>query len=163
MTATHTMKSRDRDRVPRALLLGVLALVLITLAGVTALRLAGAPLIAQPPAATVAERVTVVLERRSDGGVDLRDPAGGAVLATLEQGRDGFLRGLIRVLGFERGKHDIAGNPPVSLIRWDDGRYSLSDPSTGWRMEFQGFGQENLATVARLMSDIADRREVSDD
>lgn len=157
MTTSAGMKSSERERVPRALLRGMLALVLITLAGVTALRVAGVPPIAQPPEATVVERVSVVLEGTAGEGVDVRDAESGRVLTRLEAGKDGFVGGVIRVLEFEREKHDVAGNPPVDLIRWDDGRASLFDPATGWRMEFQGFGKENLAQVARLLSTVPDR------
>jgi len=163
MTMSADMKSRDRERIPRALLRGMLALVLITLAGVTALRLADVPPTAQPPAAAVAESARVVLTGTAGEGVDVRDPESGALLTRLAPGRDGFVGGVIRVLQFERAKHEVAGNPPVDIIRWDDGRYSLFDPSTGWRMEFQGFGQENLAQVARLLSTVPDRREAQHD
>jgi len=163
MTASAAMKSRERDRIPRILLRGILALVLITLAGVTALRLSGVPPVAQPPEAAVAERARVVLTGTAGQGVDVLDPESGAVLTRLAPGKDGFVGGVIRVLTFERDRHEIAGNPPVDLIRWDDGRYSLFDPATGWRMEFQGFGQENLAQVARLLSTMPDSREAPDD
>jgi len=163
MTVSADMKPRDRERIPRALLRAMLALVLITLAGVTALRLAGVPPIAQPPEAAVAERARVVLSGTAGQGVDVRDPESDEVLTRLAPGKDGFVGGVIRVLEFERDRHGITGNPPVDLIRWDDGRYSLFDPATGWRMEFQGFGQENLAQVARLLSTMSDRREESDD
>ena len=163
MTVSADMKSRDRERIPRALLRAVLGVVLITLAGVTALRLFGVPPTAQPPEAAVAERARVVLTGTAGEGVDVIDPESGAVLTRLAPGKDGFVGGVIRVLEYERGKHEVTGNPPVDLIRWDDGRYSLFDPSTGWRMEFQGFGQENLAQVARLLSTMPDRREESHD
>jgi putative photosynthetic complex assembly protein len=157
MTAHAAPRPHDRERIPRILLRAIFALVLLTLAGVTALRLGGVEPIAQPPEAAVAGKVTVVLAEPEGGGVELRAPGGEAALATLAPGSDGFLRGVIRVLGFERNRAGIEGNPPVELIRWDDGRTSLHDPATGWRMEFQGFGKENLATVARLMSDVSDR------
>ena len=147
------------DNIPRPLLLGLLSLVLISLAGVTALRLAGVEPISQPPELARAETDLVVLEERPGGGVALRDPVSGVALAELAQGEDGFVRGVMRALARVRMQHSVPDDAPVQLVRWTNGKLSLIDPGSGWRIELQGFGQTNLETFAHLMSDIPDNRE----
>lgn len=154
MTA-HVQQQRG-ERIPRPLLFGLGALVLVSLAGVTALRLAGVEPIAQPPRASAVQVERLAIAEMPGGGVTFTDPASGAVVETLVQGDDGFVRGLLRVLGRVRMQHGVAADLPVEIVRWDDRRYSLRDPATGWQIELQGFGYENLATFAHLMSDISD-------
>ena len=157
MTAhVQTHPQQRGERIPRALLLGIGALVLASLFGVTALRLAGVEPVAQPPRATAVQVESLRIVELSGGGVSFSDPVTGAPVAALEEGKDGFVRGLLRVLGRVRMQHGVAADLPVEVVRWDDARYSLRDPATGWQIELQGFGYDNLATFAHLMSDISD-------
>jgi putative photosynthetic complex assembly protein len=156
------MRSQTQgERIPKPLLYGVGGLVIVTLLGVTALRVAGVEPIAQPPLAEAVQTETVIIVEVPGGGVALHDPADNVALASLPVNEDGFVRGIRRVLDRVRMQHGVEGNGPVTLIRWNDGRYSLRDPATGWQIELKGFGQSNLETFVQLMSDVRDRREAS--
>lgn len=154
------MPRTEPDRIPRPLLLGVGALVLTTLLGVTAMRVAGVAPVAQPPSLAAAQsRVLVQIVELEGGGIDLRDPATGAVTASLGVGEDGFVRGVLRALTHRRSVSGVAEDGPVELISFPGGHIALLDPSTGWRADLTGFGADNLATFATLMSDMTDREE----
>lgn len=154
------MPRTEPERIPRPLLLGVGALVMTTLIGVTAMRLAGVEPVAQPPSLAAADsRVLVRIVEIDGGGVDLRDPETGTVEASLGVGEDGFVRGVMRALTHRRSVSGAPADGPVELIAFPGGHIALLDPSTGWRADLTGFGADNLATFASLMSDITDREE----
>ena len=47
----------------------------------------------------------------------------------------------------------IEGNPPIRLVRYDNGRLVAEDPATGWSAELYAFGQDNKAAFERLLDD----------
>ena len=141
--------------LPRPVLLGIGVLLALTLLAVGAARLAGTEPAATPPVAAVDERRALVLAPLDGGGLSALDPATGAALATLSPGADGFVRGVLRALGRIRTLHGVAADAPVELVRWSDGRHSLIDPTTGWRIELMGFGPSNFQTFAALLSEAA--------
>lgn len=156
------MSRNGPERIPRPLLLSIGGLVLLTLAGVTAMRLAGVEPSAMPPAEALAEaRTRVLLEEDPGGGVTVRDPATGAVVTRLEAGKDGFVRGMLRVLARTRMQHRADPAAPVELVRWPGGHLALLDPETGWRAELIGFGADNLEVFAQVMSDATDTGRAS--
>ncbi|MEM9145125.1 MAG: photosynthetic complex assembly protein PuhC [Pseudomonadota bacterium] len=154
------MPRTEPERIPRPLLLGAGGLVLTTLIGVTILRLAGVEPVGQPPAiAEATARYALALEPIEGGGTRVYDPESGAVTSELAHGKDGFVRGIVRALSYRRGLAGVPKDAPVELLVFDAGKLALIDPLTGWRADLRGFGSDNLATFALLMSDIRDRQE----
>ncbi len=47
----------------------------------------------------------------------------------------------------------VEGNPPIRLVRYDNGRLVAEDPATGWSAELYAFGQDNKAAFERLLDD----------
>lgn len=71
----------------------------------------------------------------------------------VEPGTGGFIRGVLRGLGRDRKLRGIGPDEPYRLTRWSDGRLSLSDPSTGIRIDLEAFGPTNIEAFARLLRD----------
>jgi putative photosynthetic complex assembly protein len=103
------------------------------------------------PTAAVVESRQLRFEDQRDGGIDVREAPGGARVALLPPGTNGFLRGVLRSLVRERRQELIGAAPPFRLTRWSDGRLSLEDPSTGRAVALEVFGPSNSVVFARLL------------
>ena len=66
-------------------------------------------------------------------------------------GEAGFVRGALRTLAQERKRREIGSEPPFELIARQDGRLTLSDPSTGRMIDLESFGVINSQHFARLL------------
>ena len=89
-------------------------------------------------------------EDRADGSIAVVD------YQTKQQvdviiGEAGFVRGALRTLAQERKRREISSEPPFELIARQDGRLTLSDPSTGRMIDLESFGVINSQHFARLL------------
>lgn len=149
--AAQELVQRDKEMIPRILLRAMLALVLLCLAIVAFARVTDRPLEAQFPAMPILEERTIQIFGEMDGSavVMFADGAPDIVLSA-EEG--GFVSGMTRALGHERGLSGIPATEPVRLVRHSDGRLSLIDDLTGWEAQIIGFGKDNTAAFERLMT-----------
>ncbi|WP_425092437.1 photosynthetic complex assembly protein PuhC [Tropicimonas sp. S265A] len=156
--AVHELIERDKEMIPRVLLRAMLALVLICLAIVAAARLTDRPLEAQFPDMPILEERSIQIFGKMDGSavVSFADGAPDLVLSAQE---GGFVSGMTRALGHERGLSGIAATEPVRLVRYADGRLALIDDLTGWEAQIIGFGKDNTAAFERLMKTPVTRGE----
>jgi len=99
----------------------------------------------------VVEERLFIFEANMAGEVIVMDDTG-AVLTELSGEEGGFISGVGRVLDRERMKHGQPQDGPVLLMRHENGRYSLRDPSTGWSADLMGFGLDNVRAFARLFT-----------
>jgi putative photosynthetic complex assembly protein len=104
-----------------------------------------------PPSAVLFER-TFVFADRTDGGIDVRDVArGGEVVHVLPNTENGFVRGAMRALARRRRLANIGPEAPFTLTRYEDGRFTLSDPSTGESVEIGSFGPTQVQSFEELL------------
>jgi putative photosynthetic complex assembly protein len=146
------MSTAPDSAVPRGALIGAGALIGMTLMMVALVRL-GIIDIRPEPEAAVSQRLVLQFEDGADGSVVVHDVGDGEVLTVLQPGEGGFTRGVLRALVRERRQHDIGATKPFALTRWQDGRLSLEDLSTGRRIDLGAFGPTNAAAFARLLVD----------
>jgi putative photosynthetic complex assembly protein len=140
--------ARPRDTIPRGLLRGMLALVLVSLALVTYGVATGRPLEGVPePAAVVAERGIRLIGGDAQAVRVLA--ADGTPIADLAHG--GFVTVVQNGLMTQRRRHGIDPALPVRLVRYANGRFAVEDPLTGWSVELYAFGADNEAAFARLL------------
>lgn len=141
-------------RIPLpALLMG--GLVLSSVLAVASARLTGHEPQAVPDAPARVER-QLRFEDRDDGTVAVRDAAQGDALVSLVPAQQQhFLRSTVRGLMRERKRQGIGPGPAFLLIARADGRLTLSDPTTGRRIDLEGFGQTNAALFAALLPSIS--------
>ena len=144
--STHTVT--NPSHISRGVLLALGALVLVSLAGVSAVRLSGVDIHA-PDAAAVMTR-ELRFEDRPDGSIAVID-AKDSQLVTSIVGQNGFVRGTLRGLARERRRSGLGAEPPFELIGRADGRLTLHDPATGRTVDLESFGPVNAAEFARLL------------
>lgn len=143
------------DPVPRAVLLGGAALLLVTLLTVGSARLSGQG--ARTPDAPAAQQRALRFEDRPDGGVAVIDGASGDLIETVH-GEQGFLRGALRGLARERWRRGLGAEQPFELVARTDGRLTLLDPATGERIDLESFGPDNAGVFARWLTAAATPR-----
>ena len=144
-------RSTDRELVPRAMARAMLILCLSVLALVTVARVTDRPVSSTPPEGEIAYERTVLLSGDLSGAAVVRAPDG-TLLAELSPETGGFIAGVERVIRRERVKNRVPLDGPVKLIRYDSGRISIFDPSTGWGADLMGFGADNARAFGRLLA-----------
>jgi len=137
--------------IPRPLLLGAAAMVVVSLALVAYVRVNGIP-------------ATVVLDEgpptvwrhlhfadRNDGAVEVSDAKSGRVIEVLH-GEQGFVRGTLRGLAQERLRRGFGPERPFELQVSAAGRLMLFDPATERRVDLESFGRDNALVFARWLA-----------
>jgi putative photosynthetic complex assembly protein len=143
-------RDRMREMIPTALLYGMAALALSTLAVVTFAVVTDHPAVGVPAAGTAVHERFLILEGKSAQAVVVKD-ADGTVLMDLPHG--GFVTVIQSAMARARLVARIEGNPPVRIVRYDNGRLVAEDPATGWSAELYAFGKDNKAAFERLLED----------
>jgi putative photosynthetic complex assembly protein len=143
-------RDRMREMIPTALLYGMAALALSTLAVVTFAVVTDHPAVGVPAAGTAVQERFLILEGKSAQAVVVKD-ADGTVLMDLPHG--GFVTVIQSAMARARLVARIEGNPPVRIVRYDNGRLVAEDPATGWSAELYAFGKDNKAAFERLLED----------
>ncbi len=138
------------SKLPALPLAALGALVLVSVLGVGAVRLAGVSAQQQADARTVASRL-LRFEDGRDGSIAVRDADSGALLSTIAPGTNGFLRSAMRGLVRERKRQGLGPEQPFELLGRADGRLTLVDPGTGRRIDLEAFGPSNAEVFVRLL------------
>ncbi|QFT81762.1 hypothetical protein FIU89_14145 [Roseovarius sp. THAF27] len=143
--------AHDKELVPRVLVFAVCTFVLIVLALVTWSRLSGQPVTYTPPTGAITHERTFHLSGDMSGSATVTE-LDGTLIADLNPKEGGFISGVWRVIQRERTKHRVALTGPLTLVRYDNGRIAIHDPSTGWNADLMGFGIDNAKAFARLLA-----------
>jgi putative photosynthetic complex assembly protein len=143
-------RDRMREMIPNALLVGMAALALSTLALVTFAVMTERPAVGVPAAGAVVQERLLILEGKSAQAVVVKD-TDGTVLLDLPHG--GFVTVIQSAMARARLVARTEGNPPLRIVRYDNGRLVAEDPATGWSAELYAFGQDNKAAFERLLDD----------
>lgn len=140
--------STEREMIPRGLLWGMLALAVSALAITSFAVLTDRPTEGQPaPGKVVAER-EVILEGRSAQAVTVY-AVDGTLLADMDHG--GFITVIQNAIQRARTVARVEGNPPIRIVRYDNGRLVAKDPASGASIELYAFGGDNKAAAERLL------------
>jgi putative photosynthetic complex assembly protein len=140
--------SPEREMIPRALLWAMLALALAALAIASFAVLTDRPHTGTPPSGTVVAKRDVILEGKSAQAVTVYD-AEGNLLADLPHG--GFITVIQNAIQRARTVARVEGNPPIHIVKYDNGRLVAEDPASGASIELYAFGGDNKAAVERLL------------
>jgi putative photosynthetic complex assembly protein len=136
--------------IPVAILVGGGAVMAISLMAVASVRHGWAP--HQPmPTAAVAASFDFRAAPGPDGSERLLAARDGREVARLYPKTDDFLPTLIDKLAQERALKGRAAGAPYRLVRWSDGRASLTDPITGRDLHLESFGAGNQAAALALI------------
>lgn len=144
------MRDRDRDMVPLALVRAMFALMALSLGIVAWAQWADVPnrgvLIEAP---VVVERV-VTLRGERDGIYEVID-ADGTVIARSSDPLAGFIGVVGRILERRRLVNGVEGNPPVRVVRRENGHIAVIDDAAGQVIELIGYGADNVAAFAQFV------------
>jgi putative photosynthetic complex assembly protein len=135
------MIRRDKELIPKKLVIAVAALALTALYIVSFSVIQNVPISGTPPAAEVVSARTVIL--KSDGVALRATDVDGTVITERDNGA--FVSVVIDGLKRARKVARIQGNPPVTISRLANGRLVLDDPASGWSVELTSFGAGNAA------------------
>ncbi len=138
----------DPHKIPRPLLLAAVALIVVSLLAVGAVRLNGTPL-NRPTGSLVASR-DLRFADGPDGSVAVIDARSGQAIERLAPGSNGFLRASLRSIARRRV---FSGDMDQSfhLTAWSDGRLTLDDPVSGSLIDLEAFGPTNEAVFAGFL------------
>lgn len=136
--------------VPLVLVRAMFGLVMAVLVIVSIAVWTGRPVTSTPPDSPVTHMRVLYLGGDMSGAATVRADDG-TLIADLSPEEGGFVSGVYRVLHRERTKHGVALDGPVELMRHENGRFSVHDPSTGWGADLMGFGRDNARAFAKLL------------
>ena len=140
-----------RTGAPRALLLGALALVGLTIVGSGMARVTDVGTSRMAPSSAV-QTLLLHFDDLADGGVAVRNAVDGSQIYKVEPAADGFIRATMRGLARERIRSGIGPETPFKLTRWSDGTLSLLDETSGRRIDLDAFGPSNAGAFAQFFS-----------
>ena len=142
------MDKRDRELIPRKLIVAVVSLALAALLIVTFAVLTDRPLAGQPEAAPILTDRTIIIEAEGKA-VRVTDAATGEMVLDAKNG--GFIS--VVVDGLERARlvAGIQTNEAVQLALYENGRVALIDPASKWQVELSSFGAGNVAPWIELL------------
>lgn len=140
--------AKTPETIPKGLLRGMLALVLVALALTTYAVVTDRPHEGVPVSGAVKAERMIVLKGGDAQSVSVLNPDG-TLLFDLPHG--GFITVVQNSLAFSRERHDMDPTLPVRLVEYESGRFAIEDPATGWSVELYAFGGDNEAAFRKLL------------
>ncbi|SLN32375.1 photosynthetic complex assembly protein PuhC [Pseudooctadecabacter jejudonensis] len=150
MSLSEQMKHRDKDMVPRVLVVAMFSLMAASLGLVAYAQWAGVPNTGVIELAPVERQMTLQFETSRQGVSTVYNEDGEQIAHSADD-----LMGFVGVMGIalkrERLVADVPNTAPVILMERTNGTYAIEDPVTGWSVELIGYGADNVAAFARLL------------
>ncbi len=145
-------KGRAPNRLPTALLVGLLGLLGFTATAVVVGQTTGLGLVKQQLGEPLAVRDLVILRTANDRVV-VQDATTSIEIASYGPEAGGFVRGSLRAFERMRQVAKVPLDAPYRLIKWEAGTVSLSDTGTGERIYLAAFGRDNVAAFEALLGE----------
>lgn len=144
------MRHHDKEMVPRFLVVAMFGLMLVVTAMVAFAELTDMPKRGVLVEAPVVQSVDIVMTGDRNGAYQVHDTSGN-LLARSSDEMAGFIGVIGRVLERDRRVNEVVGNPPVQVVRRENGNVSVIDQSVGVTVELIGYGKDNVAAFAKLL------------
>ncbi|MDX8349142.1 photosynthetic complex assembly protein PuhC [Cognatiyoonia sp. IB215446] len=145
------MRHRDKEMVPRILVQAMFALMLASLGIVAYAQWFDVPNRGVLVEAPIVQSLDITFTAGEREHVYTVTNATGEVLVTSADEKAGFIGVMGRVIARERLVNNVAGNPPVQVVRRDNGNIAIIDDSTDLAVELIGYGKDNVAAFAQLL------------
>lgn len=146
----HQMRNRDKEMVPTFLVKAMFALMLGSLSVVAYAQWADVPQQGVLIEAPIVQSLDITITGDRNGLYEVRN-AQGALLVTSADNMKGFIGVMGRSIAHERHVRGIEGNPPVQVVRRENGNIAVLDAATGMAVELIGYGKDNVAAFAQLL------------
>lgn len=147
---SNEMKHRDREMVPRFLVIAMFTLMAASLALVAFARLTDRPVSSTVAHSDIVQEIAVTLTGSRSEGVAVIG-TNGTQLAHSNDAKSGFIDVIWVAVMRERKVQNAPADGPVRVVRRENGRVAVLDDSTGWKIELIGYGQDNVAAFAKLL------------
>ncbi len=144
------MKHQDKEMVPRFLVISMFGLMLAVTAMVAFAQMTDMPKRGVLIEAPVVQSLDIVMTGDRNGAYQVHDTSG-KLLATSSDEMAGFIGVIGRVLERDRFVNEVTGNPPVQVVRRENGNVSIIDDSVGVTIELIGYGKDNVAAFGNLL------------
>lgn len=131
-------------------LIGVAALLIISVASIAWFRLSSGG-VSPAPITQVVASVDLLFEDAENGSVIVKDAESGQTIADLESGTHGFVRATLRGLVRGRTAEDIQSRAPFSLVQTQSGQLLLIDTTTQQRVDLRAFGETNAGSFMQFL------------
>ncbi|MBI1417139.1 MAG: photosynthetic complex assembly protein [Limimaricola sp.] len=145
------MRHHDKEMVPKILVQAMFALMIVSVALVAFAQWARLPDVGQITDTSVAAKLDFVMTGDTRSGQYQVLDTSGRVLGSTSDDKAGFIGVIGRVVDRERMQRGVVGNPPLHLIRHDNGTYAITDDATGMVVELVAYGADNQAAFGRLL------------
>jgi putative photosynthetic complex assembly protein len=135
--------------VPRGPLIGASLLVALVFGVAIQARVSGHTA-SQEPVTAVALQREVRFDMQGDGTLSVFDVGQDREIARLSSDKNGFIFGMLRGI---KQKRDVAQTDPATpfrITKWQDGRMTLDDPSTGMHIAVSSFGPTQVQSFSQL-------------
>lgn len=145
------MRHRDREMVPRVLVVAMFSLMVLTTAIAAFAVYTDQPKVGQVPDSAVVQSAQIILHPEAGGIYSVVAPDGTA-LGLSSDARDGFVGVIGRLVERTRGGAAADMTRPITVNRHDNGAVSLHDPVTGRTFHLAGYGADNVAAFAQYLN-----------
>lgn len=146
------MRHRDKEMVPRFLVIAMFTVMGLSLALVSMARLTGRELVGVAENAPIISERTIVFEGDRHSPFVIRDETGAVIADSAVPGM-GFVDVIGRVAHANRTSNGVATDLPLRLFRRDNGTLALTDDVTEWTLELRGYGQVGETTLGVLLNE----------
>ncbi|MFN4024776.1 MAG: photosynthetic complex assembly protein PuhC [Hyphomonas sp.] len=137
---------------PRVLLMACAAIVILSLLGVSAVRLTGSAHTSDWRPLAV-DTLTFRFADGEGGAILAINADTGALVYRWEPETGGFVRTSLRSLAINRSREGVGPEPAFSLHVTGNGKYILEDPSTGQWVSLDAFGRDNVREFGKLFEE----------
>ncbi len=144
------MRHRDKEMVPRVLVIAMFSLMFASVALVSYAQLTDRPNVGVVKHSPIVESMEITLTGDRSSTYAVTD-ASGAQLAHSSGDQMGFIGVIGKAVDRERMLHGVVGNPPITVARRENGKFAIIDPSTEMVVDLIGYGADNIAAFATLL------------
>lgn len=137
--------------VPRGPLIAAGTIITLAFALALGAKYLGLGRSSEPLSIAVEERSLRFAALNADS-LEVYDAQSGRLVAKLEQNQNGFIFGTLRGAAHKRNVAHIDPATPFALTRWQDGRITFDDPSTGMHVAVNSFGPTQVASFEQLFA-----------
>lgn len=144
------MRHRDKEMVPTFLVKAMFGLMIGTVSLVAYAQWADVPQQGVLIEAPIVQSVDIIITGDRNGLYEVSDSNGNLITTSAEH-LNGFIGVMGRSIEHERHIRSIIGNPPIQVVRRENGNVAVLDEATGMSVELIGYGKDNVAAFAKLL------------
>ncbi|MEL6960054.1 MAG: photosynthetic complex assembly protein PuhC [Pseudomonadota bacterium] len=148
---SQQMKHRDKEMVPRVLVIAMFSLMAASLLLVAYAQWFDVPQRGVVNQLPIVNERQVVFESSREGVSTVYDLEGNQIAHSGDE-----LQGFVGVIGIalrrERTINNADLTAPVTIAERNNGTIVIIDPETGWSVDLLGYGQDNVAAIAGLLN-----------